>query len=112
NQTSFMSDAPNPVSMAMIADHDFGLDLLMPEIAREIAGQMDIYDEEPDFDALHHYYMERLWRRHGSHPYRDTATGEIFNAVIEDVLPSGLLRLRLDNGDERTYEFKEVAAVI
>lgn len=112
NQTRFLSDAPNPVSLAMIAGHDFELEPLMQEIAQEIAGQMAIYEDDPDFDALHHYYMERLWRRRGIHPWRDAATGEVFDASIADVLPTGLLRLRKPDGTLHDYEFKQISAVL
>lgn len=110
NQDVFTSDAPNPVSMKQIAGHDFDLDSLMQELADATEQQMAIYEEEPDAEQLHAIYRQSLWRRDGLHPYRDTATGERFLAEIRDVAPSGLLHLRTAGGEERSYEFKSVAA--
>lgn len=112
NQTVFTSDPPNPVSLAMIAGHGFELEPLLRGLAAEIEEQAAIYDDEPDFDALLDAYMRRLWRREGFHSYRDTATGEVFRAEIAGVLPSGHLRLRLPDGTVRSYEFKQVSAVL
>ncbi len=110
NQDVFTSDAPNPVSMKQIAGHEFDLVGLMQELACAVEEQMDIYEEDPDVDQLHALYVQSLWRREGMHPYRDTATGERFMASIADVLPSGLLLLHTEAGEDRSYEFKAVAA--
>lgn len=113
NQTVFVSDAPNPVSMASIAGREFDLEGLLFELADEVESQIDIYESDPDADQLRALYEQSLWRREGLHPYRDTATGERFDAAIAGVLPDGRLRLHTaDGGAERIYEFKQVAAVL
>lgn len=112
NQSEFRSDAPNPVSMTQITGKEYDLEALMQEIGDEIADQMAIYEEDPDGEALRAMYKDALWRREGMHAYRDTATGEHFEAEIADVLPSGLLRLRRADGSEHDYEFKQVAAIL
>ena len=112
NQTVFLSDAPNPVSMAQLAGHEFGREALLQEIADKIAEQAAIYEDDPDFDALHALYTDALWRRTGTHKYRDTATGQCFDASIADVLPDGRLRLLRADGTTGDYEFKQVAAII
>lgn len=112
NQTEFVSDAPNPVSMAQIAGHTFELEALVQALADETVTQMEIYEEDPEYDELHYLYMQSLWHREGMHPYRDTATGERFDAEIADVLPDGRLSLRTAAGEIRNYEFKQVAAIL
>ena len=112
NQTEFVSDAPNPVSMALLAGHGFGLEELLQELADEVEQQLDAYESDPEADELLALYMASLWRREGMHPYRDTATGERFDASIEGVSPAGMLRLRTTGGEVREFEFKQVAALL
>lgn len=63
--------------------------------------------------ALHAGFMARLWRGDGMpYPYRDTASGEVFEAVVVGVDGrTGELTLRLPDGGERRYWFKEVEAL-
>ena len=65
--------------------------------------------EQPQND-LHADFMARLWRGDGApYPYRESASGELFEARIAGVDPhSGELTLRLADGTERCYWFKEV----
>lgn len=62
---------------------------------------------------LHADFMARLWRCNGQpHRYRDASSGEVFEALIADVAPlTGEMTLRLSNGTERRYWFKEVEAL-
>ena len=54
--------------------------------------------------------MTRLWRGDAQfHPFRDTATGVAFRAMITAVDPDGMLHLLTDRFEERTYAFKEVS---
>lgn len=112
NQTHFTSDAPNPVSMVQIAGHEFDLPALLQEIADEVVEQIAVYEDEPASEQLHSVYMQNLWCRQGLHHYRDTHSGERFDARIADVLPDGRLRLQLTDGSVRDYEFKQVAAIL
>lgn len=112
NQTEFLSDAPNPVSMATLAGHTFRLEELLQELADAVANAMEAYEMNPEPDELSALYMANLWRRTGLHPYRDTATDERFDAEITGITPAGLLCLRTATGESRTYEFKQVAAVL
>ncbi len=42
----------------------------------------------------------------------DTATGEIFSAIIEDVAPIGHIHLRDTSGRLRIHAFKEIAVIL
>ena len=112
NQTVFISDAPNPVSMVQIAGRTFVLEDLLEEIAEEICMQVGVYESDPDSEQLREIYKSVLWRRSGLHPYRDTRSGECFDAEIADVLPTGILRLLHADGSLHDYEFKEIAALL
>lgn len=70
------------------------------------------YTQNEDF--LHADFMGRLWRGDPSrgYPYRDAASGEVFEASLAGVdRHSGELTLRLADGSERRYWFKEVEAI-
>lgn len=109
NQTSFLSDAPNPVSLAQI----LGKAVERNQVLNSILLQFNHYYgmmEREQFSELHNRYMQHLYRRNALHPYAD-ATGT-FQARIIDVEPTGHLVLECQNGEQRRYDFKEVSFLI
>lgn len=106
NQRRFVSDAPNPTSLAMLTGMTFDLDSLLDSVVAAISARL----QQPHPDR-HADFMESLWRRDRL-CYRDAATGEIFYAKIAAVAPSGLLSLIDDNARLRSYAFKEVRAIL
>lgn len=107
NQTAFTSNAPNPISMAMITGNRYSTTEVAAAMVKNILKLM-----KSDRNALHSEYMQQLWRGNGYHNYRDTASGKIFSARITDVALTGHMTLMLQNGEERTYAFKEVSAIL
>ncbi len=112
NQQRFVSDAPNPVSMWQLTGREYDIAAVAETLRRSVMRLYDRYVASGHYDELHELYMGALWRRSGYYAYRDMATGEVMQAEIADVASSGMLMLRLDNGDVRSYAFKEVAAVL
>ncbi len=108
NQTEWLSDAPNPVSMAQISGEKYSIDRLEQELVELILERFERIGEP----AEHPEYMSRLWRADGLYSYIDAALGERFEASIEAVEPSGALVLRTASGTERRYMFKEVVFVL
>lgn len=108
NQTVWLSDAPNPVSMAQTTGREYSLDLLEPELVEAILARFGRMADS----GRHDEYMSRLWRADGAYSYIDAATGERFEATIEGVEPSGALVLGTADGGVRRYMFKEVAFVL
>lgn len=111
NQREFLSDAPNPVSLAQITGTDTDLKIILKEIVSGIFKLVD-FDESTSFEELHRSYLEILYRKDGSFHKFSTAEGGIFEAVITDVLPDGTIILRDMAGDTRRYAFKEVSFII
>ena len=105
NQTVFESDAPNPISMAMVAGHGFDMEPILQDIILRFAGLMDQCSPE-EKEAVNRMYHERMYRNSGFHRFADSA-GE-FKARIIRVEPNGCLVLETDAGGLRTYEFKQV----
>lgn len=99
NQTEFRSDAPNPVSMAMI----LGKMLDLGEVAETVGRNLE-KSLARGMDDTHGIYKESLWRGDGRpYPFREAATGKEIKAAIRDVEPGG--HLILDCG---RYAFKEI----
>ncbi len=105
NQTEFLSDAPNPVSLRQITGQTVDREEVLHNILRYT---MQYYEDlkEGKEDEIMTAYHQQLYRNEGFHPYED-ANG-CFEAEIVAVAPSGQLTLRDTEGNERPYWFKEV----
>lgn len=113
NQTKFVSDAPNPVSIKQLTGETYNLEALTGEIARCLEHRLEMIYGEQNRIALHEEFIRNLWRGDGSfHPFSDTATGEIFEAVIDNIGPDGVLALRHRDSSLRLYSFKEVSFLL
>ncbi len=114
NQTLFLSDAPNPVSIKQLLNRDTpvetvatGLLLLLRQFILLTAtpgGRLEI----------HNSFMRRLYRNDGlPHPYFDHLRDMRMEAVIADVLPDGTLLLRdIADSSIRPYLFKQLSFII
>lgn len=112
NQTRFLSDAPNPVSMAMLTGREYPPRAVAEEIVGEILHETAAINPD-DTTGLQKRYSAMLWRRDGYWPYTDNLHGERIMARIAGVAPDGILTLELaDSGGHRSFAFKEVAACL
>ena len=105
NQQSFVSGAPNPVSMKNITRMDYALEEVARSVGESLEEHLSMLSES---HKLHEKYLSLLWRGDGKeYPFKDRLTGEEFKGVIKGVMPSG--HIVLDRGgEERLYAFKEV----
>lgn len=118
NQTEFDSDAPNPTSIALETGNAESLQRFITRIYEALAKRLDsLYSGpastvrgEPFSPDLHKEYLSLLWRSDGRpHKFRLRKPEEKpFNGTIMTVLPDGPLLLRLDDGSEMTYYFREI----
>lgn len=106
NQKKFVSNAPNPISLAMITDEIFDRLVLLDKWFYEFQKLCSIFNKTIDFQYINHTYNKTLYRREGFHPYRD-ATGT-FEAAIQTIEPSGHLILERLDGTRSRYAFKDV----
>ena len=116
NQTEFQSDAPNPISLKQIYGMDFAVDELMEKLYAEVQKVLneDVWEE----------YKAHLYRREGLWPFveREVSVAPtmnagheiegIFMARIEDVLPTGEIVLKDQEGKERKYHYKQIRYVV
>ena len=105
NQTMFVSDTPNPVSMRQITNKIYNRDQLLSEIHTNI---MDLY-KNADKVFIEQEYNKSLYRRSGFHTFR--AGNDVFQAEIYSIGSDGLLTLETKKGEKRGFYFKEVEFV-
>lgn len=113
NQTEFTSDAPNPISLRQILGHEIEREMLLEKITRRFTQLYEQYIINTAFihrDELHHRYTTLLYHRDATAEYRDTAGR--FTATLRDVALDGHLLLEDQQGNLRSYLFKEVAFLI
>ncbi|PZX11809.1 BirA family biotin operon repressor/biotin-[acetyl-CoA-carboxylase] ligase [Breznakibacter xylanolyticus] len=107
NQLRFVSNAPNPVSMAQQLGHPIDLFEVFERVMTHLTQQYErlLNGDEHGLTADYHQLM---WRADSQlHRFKDDA-GE-FDASIAGVDDIGRLVLMLPGGDHRAYGFKEVA---
>jgi BirA family biotin operon repressor/biotin-[acetyl-CoA-carboxylase] ligase len=102
NQTTFTSDAPNPVSLKQITGKEYPIDLIL----EAITGNILHYYVEVSPELVRKQYMENLYRKTGYHSYR--IDEKSFSAKIIDIEKDGRLMLEDVNGDMTGYYFKEI----
>lgn len=102
NQTTFVSDAPNPISLKQITGKEYDIDVLMQQVYAKVQETLneDVWEE----------YKNHLYRRDGFWKYEDP--NGIFEARIIDVLPTGEIVLCDRNGQNRTYGFKQIKYIL
>ena len=103
NQTVFVSDAPNPVSIKQLTGRDTDRDELL-------AAFLDELQRAIENKGIHQAYMNRLYRREGLHPFE--ASGKRFMATVVGTTDDGRLMLQDASGIAHLYRFKEVVFVI
>ena len=110
NQLMFVSDAPNPVSMAAIKHCKFDRNNVLERIIEEICRCFRFLCFEEGFMTIINEYNQCLYRREGFHKYIDANGG--FEAKLSDIRPNGHIILERTDGTLSEYEFKEVKFVI
>lgn len=105
NQTKFLSDAPNPVSLKMITGHDYHLEKIMNGLLKEI-DRFYHQLETKQFKSLDQAFHQNLYRLDEWHQYQDE--NHQYTGKIIGVNPIGQLKIQEQNGPVHEYHFKEV----
>lgn len=110
NQTHFVSDAPNPISMALTTGNEYPLERVLESLRKNVGRRIsEGCATDSDRQKTHSEFIAELWRNDGEqHPFYDKQRSETISARVADVEPCGLLHLVTDRGEEREYAFKEV----
>lgn len=109
NQTDFISDVPNPVSLKQITEKNHSVENILSQIIRNLDSYYsDIKNGKTQ--AIHQKYKSSLFRSEGFHLYNDGIFN--FEACIKDIMPDGMLVLETRDGKERKFAFKEVKFIL
>lgn len=115
NQTEFVSEAPNPVSMMMIAGNAFDLEKVALKVADCVEKRLRQLDgSEGSKVNIHDEYLDLLWRGDGKfYPFRIRENGEFIHGRISEVDPRGPITVEeKETGQKRSYAFKEIEFVL
>lgn len=105
NQKDFVSDAPNPTSMALESGKEYDRQQVLNALIAHFGELLDHWEAK----AIRETYRQLLYRREGVFPYRDR--GGLFRASLVSVEDDGHLLLRDTDGRLRRYAFKEIEYV-
>ncbi len=105
NQTEFVSDAPNPISLKQLGQFDYDLEKVKSSLIKHLQKRYKQLQEENE-DEINKSYFGLLYRNIGKHPFKDE--DGIFRASIKGVNELGMLTLKDDEGQYREYAFKEL----
>ena len=109
NQKAFLSDAPNPMSLAQILGEDVERRFVLESVMEHFSQYYRML-EQGEYARIHAHYLQSLYRWKESHLFEDE--NGAFKASITDVEPDGHLNLCDENGQTRRYAFKEVKYII
>lgn len=109
NQTQFLSDAPNPVSLRNVTGREASVEQAATTFQECLARRLEQLDHPEELRAQ---YRKMLLRADGErHLFRD-ASGHMFTARLLDVELDGHLVLEMASGQLQRFLFKEVAFIM
>lgn len=106
NQESFLSDAPNPVSLFQITGRRYDRKEILCDFMERVAQYYTLL-KDGETELIASRYQAVLYRKEGFHAYKDKDGN--FRARICGIEPSGALILEDESGKRREYMFKEVS---
>ncbi len=121
NQTQWLSNAPNPVSMKQITGEEYDVEELLNAFLDSLQRW-----ETASTEQLKEEYVRHLYRSTGWHPYMEREVSlaptnihlstqddqGVFQAQWVDITPQGEWVLRLQTGEEKRYHFKQIRFVL
>lgn len=108
NQRFFNSDAPNPISMSLLSNRTYDIELLLSKLFHQI----EIYYlhlKVGRYDYIKEKYLSKLFRYHENSMY--SIDNNIVSAKIVDVETSGRLVLLINN-ERKSYDTKEIGFIL
>ena len=105
NQTIFLSNAPNPVSIQTLTNQHFDCEKLLTEVLSGINEYYTFLRQVED-EKIDREFLSVLYRINEKHHFR--AEDEVFEGEIIGVNEIGQLLIRKEDGQILDFHFKEV----
>lgn len=105
NQTLFLSDAPNPVSLKMLTNKHLDIELVFSEILSGIDYYYFLLKNNQE-DQINQKFISVLYRLNEKHWFQDQQGR--FEGVITGINKIGQLLVQKPDGRVTSYHFKEV----
>ena len=110
NQTDFSADIPNPVSLALLTGKKYDLQQLLEQYEQCLIARYSQL-KNGEWDKLQSDYHSMLYRRDEQHPFA-LPDGTRFKGIIRGVKPTGDLIIEHENGEKKSYLFKEIEFIV
>ena len=110
NQTEFSEDIPNPISLSLLTGKKYDLEELLRSFEKCLAVRYSQL-KNGEWDALQSDYHSVLYRRDEQHTYA-LPDGARFKGIIRGVKSTGDLIVEHENGEKKSYLFKEIEFVV
>lgn len=114
NQIHFLSDAPNPVSMAMLTERQYDPEVLLDTFGKILNETLAIISRKDGREEIHRRFCQDMWRFDGkTYPFKDKGRDEIYPGEIVGVDKTGILSVMdTRTGETTKYAFKEVEFIL
>lgn len=109
NQETFSSDVPNPVSIKMLTGNEYDIDKCVKILSEQIVHFYNILKsaESHKLDTLYSKNLYRIFEEAGFE-----SAGKTFTGKIQGTDPYGRLIIMTNQGEIKTFDFKEVVFIL
>lgn len=109
NEERFPEDIPHPTSLFLETGHHFEVETLLDEYLSVLRERRPLLNLDHESE-LRNEYLSHLYRLNEPRPY--LVHGKRITATIRNIDRFGRLVLEHEDGQMRTYEYKQIAYVI
>ena len=109
NQTKFLSNAPNPVSLANLTGKQYDLTVCLNQLTSDLDKRYRYLIDEGS-DQIRRDYLDRLYRHNQWCKYQDI--NGVFTGCLLNVTGTGRLNVEKEDGNVNEYGFKEIDFIL
>jgi BirA family biotin operon repressor/biotin-[acetyl-CoA-carboxylase] ligase len=109
NQETFSSDAPNPVSLKILTGNEYDINKCLEVLSEQIVHFYNIL-KSGESHMLDNPYSRNLYRIFEEAGFE--SVGKTFKGKIQGTDPYGRLIIMINQGEIKSFDFKEVAFII
>ena len=106
NQTEFSADIPNPISLALLTGKKYDREQLLKQFEETLVLRYSQL-RNGEWEKLQTDYHSALYRRDELHDFA-LPDGTRFKGIIRGVKSGGDLIVEWENGEQKSYLFKEI----